>query len=359
MQTKLRITLNDSEFVALRQHARQAIGRESERAHFVLMSHQGLSAAKVGKLMGAAENTVKCWLRRYQKHGIDGLKDLARSGHPRINRHLTDIVEAQISQPPDCSGYLCTIWTLLLMLLHLRERFGIAISVSTLRRTLSAIRYTWHRPKLSPARRPDPLDAERRMGLARALADKTCHLLAIDECDMCLLATLRSMWQRVGEQARLPTLGQNAKVGVFGAINLTSGALLSLCAMRKRSADFIAFLELVLARYSSGLIRMILDNGSIHHSAETRRWLAVHPRVQLVCLPTYGGHLLNPIEKVWWLLKQHVAANRNFHSTTELVTEVQSWFAAAQPARMLALVNSDVSRRAAHAFPTLPGVNIF
>ena len=294
------------------------------------MSDQGLSAAKIGELLGAAENTVKCWLRRYQKQGIDGLKDLARSGHPLINRHLTDIVEAQISQPPDCSGYLYTIWTLLLMLLHLRERFGIKASLSTLQRGLSAIRYSWHRPKLSPARRPDPLDAERRMGLAHALADKTCHLPAVDACDMCLLATLRSMWQRVGEQARLPTPGQNAKVGVFGAINLATGSLLSLCSVRKRSADFISFLELVLAQYTSGLIRMILDNGSIHHSAETRRWLAVHPRIQLVCLPTYSGHLLNPIEKIWWL-----------------------------PIRMPALINSEVTRRASHPAPSQPRVKLF
>ena len=65
------------------------------------------------------------------------------------------------------------------------------------------------------------------------------------QCDMCLLATLRSMWQRVGEQARLPTPGQNAKVGVFGAINLANGALLSLCSVRKRSADFISFRTLL------------------------------------------------------------------------------------------------------------------
>ena len=354
----LRINLNDTEIEKLARLGRTASGRVSERAHFVLLSRQGFSADKIGKLMHAAENTVKLWLRRYQTEGIAGLEDQPHAGRAVKNRHLLDIVEAQIGQSPDCFGYLQSIWTLLLLLLHLRTRFDVEISESTLRRALGTIGFSWHRPKLSPAQRPDPLDAHRRACLSVALADKSCEIIAVDECDMALLAVMRSMWQRVGEQVRLPTPGQNAKVGVFGGINLRDGELLARCSMRKRSADFIQFLMQLAERYTSGIVRLVLDNGSIHHSAQTKAWLSANPRFQMVYLPTYSGHLLNPIEKVWWLLKQHIAANRNYRSLEQLQSMIQQWLAAQQPDNLLALINSDVTRRASRQALCRAGVNL-
>jgi putative transposase len=358
---KIRITLNDTQIEALRELGWTAPGRVSQRAHFVLMSHSGFSAAEIGRLMYVAENTVKKWLRAYQAQGTAGLTDQSRVGRPPVVKHLHDIVEAQITQSPDCFGYAQMIWTVVMLLMHLRERFRVRVSASTLSRALHALGYSWHRPKLYPASRPDPLDAERRAGLSAALINRSCHLLAVDECDMSLLAVLRGMWQRIGQQVRLPTPGQNAKVGVFGAVNLITGQLQAMCALNKRSIDYIAFLEQILLAYPTGRIKLIVDNGSIHKSAATCTWLALHPRLSCVFLPTYSGHLLNPIEKVWWLLKQHVAANRNYANLDQLIAAIQRWLTfEATPQAMLTLINSPVSRQAANArIPSAPRVNYF
>jgi putative transposase len=309
-------------------------------------------------MMYAAENTVKHWLRQYQAHGLEGLNGQPWSGPAPKHAHLLDIVEAQIGQSPECFGYAQTIWTLLLLLLHLRTRFAIEISASKLRRALMALGFSWHRPKLSPAQRPDPLDQQRRAGLSAALAEKAGEIIAVDECDMSLLGIVRSMWQRVGEQLRLPTPGKNAKIGIFGAINVRTGELQTHCSMHKRSSDFIQFLAQLATRYRTGIVRLVLDNGSIHHSAQTLTWLNAHPRFQVVYLPTYSGHLLNPIEKVWWLLKQHVAANRNFRNLDQLHDAIQYWLAAQRPDDLLALINSDVTRRSSQHALRRAGVKL-
>ncbi|MGQ9815830.1 MAG: transposase, partial [Candidatus Roseilinea sp.] len=67
---------------------------------------------------------------------------------------------------------------------------------------------------------------------------------------------------------------------------------------RKRSSDFIVFLEQLLSAYPTGPIYVILDNVSIHTSRVVRSWLADHPRLELLLLPTYAGHALNPIEQI-------------------------------------------------------------
>jgi len=70
----------------LRQVARQAVGRVSERAHFVLLSDQGKSVPEAAALMGYSAETAYTWLERYRQKGIAGLYDKPRSGRPV--RHL-------------------------------------------------------------------------------------------------------------------------------------------------------------------------------------------------------------------------------------------------------------------------------
>jgi len=342
----LRITLNDNQRQELRDMGRHAIGRDSERAHFVLMSDQGMSPVEIGRVMGYSASRVRAWLERYREGGAAGLNDQPRSGRPLNEPHLTDVLETQASQPPTVYGYLQSVWTVGLLLLHLSMRYSVASSDSGLRRAFKAIRFSWHRPKLSPAHRPDPDRAVKEARLETVLADGAATVIAADECDVCLLAIVRAMWQRVKTQLRLPTPGQNAKLGIFGGLNVRTGQWDFTLSARKRSADFIAFLTVLLTRYATGVIYVIVDNASIHHSAATLKWLLTHPRVQLVYLPTYSGHQLNPVEKVWWQLKRHIAANRNFKSLDELQLVIRACLLSFSPDALLQLTQSDVTRKA-------------
>jgi transposase len=339
--------LNDNQRDDLRQTARQAVGHVSERAHFVLMREQGMTSNQIAQIMDYESRTVQRWLSRYDADGIAGLHDLPRSGRPAREKHLGDIVETQAGQPPTVYGYLQTIWTVALLTLHICTRFRVAVSASTIRRTLHAVRFSWHRPKLTPARKADPLRTMRQARLAEVLkAAPDATLIAADECDVHLLAVLRAMWQRVGEQLRLPTPGQNRRRSVFGGLNIRNGQWHYLLTDHKRTADFIAFLTLLLQAYVSGPIFVIVDNASIHASKALLDWLTQHPRLQLVYLPTYSGHELNPVEKVWWRLKQFIAANRNFHSVGDLDAAIHRCCRTFTPDMLLTLTNCQVNRDA-------------
>ncbi len=60
---------------------------------------------------------------------------------------------------------------------------------------------------------------------------------------------------------------------------------------------------------------------------EMRRAQPEHARVRLLWLPKYAAHEHNPIERVWGLLKDAVAANRLCGSIDALVTEAERFFA--------------------------------
>lgn len=342
----LRLELDDSECAELRQLARHAVGRVCERVHFVLLSGRGYSPPEIGELFGYDVQTVRTWLKAYQRQGCAGLDDAPRSGRPPKDRHLTAVVQAQAGQPPPNFGYIQSCWTVTLLVLHLATRFRLSASASRVRRALHQAEFCWKRPKLAPTRRHDPHTDEKTAKIVAALADTAATLVAEDEADQQLLPILRAMWQRVGTQVRIPTPGQNAKRGVFGALNVRTGEWFYQLAVHKRSADFIAFLTLVLAAYPAGRVYVLVDNASIHTSRAVQRWLATQSRLVLVYLPTYSGHRLNPVEKVWWALKGNIAANRAFRNLAELDTAIHGFFADFPPTRALALVNCELVRQA-------------
>jgi transposase len=347
----LQIKVTEEQRQELSQGARQAVGRESERMHFVLLSDQGHAAPAIGQLLGYEAATVRTWLRRYQTQGISGLADEERSGRPAKEKNLVAIAQAQTGQSPLFFGYLPTCWTIAFLATHLWRRFRVKVSLPTLRRAVHAAGFSWHRPQLAQHRHADPLAEEKLHRLHKALADPNATILAEDESDLHLLATLRAMWQRKGEQVRIPTPGKNATRSLFGACNLRTGQWFYRLSDRKDSLTFIAFLTALLAAYPVGLLYIIVDNASIHASKAVLTWLQANPRCQLVYLPTYSGHRLNPVEKVWWQLKADIAANRSFLSLADLDQAIRRHFAALTPARLLSLIHSDTVERARLPLP--------
>lgn len=343
---EIRIELTNEQRAELRRVARQAVGRVSERAHFVLLSDKGKSVPEIAKLMDYSDETVYAWLERYRQNGAEGLEDKPRSGRPPSDPHLTGILQAQAGQSPECSGYVFSCWTVALLAKHLRERFKVQVSSATLRRALRRAEFVWGRPKLAMPKRKDG-EAEAKLArMNEVMARVDVTIVAQDECEVQLLPVLRAMWHRRGQQGRIQTPGQNKKRSLFGGINLRTGAWHYLITQRKRGAEFIEFLSSLLVAYPTGPIYVLVDNVSIHTSKAIRKWLQANSRLDLVFLPTYSGHKLNPVEKVWWYLKDKIAANRCFKSLADLDLAVHRHFAGLTAEGLLTLINSPVVRRA-------------
>src|ERR1700687_3255884 len=214
--------------------------------------------------------------------GCAGLNDAPRSGRPPKDRQLTAVVQAQAGQPPPNFGYRQSCWTVALLVLHLATRFRLIASGSRGRRALHQAEFRWKRPKLAPARRRDPHADEKTAKITAAVANPAATLLAEDEGGPEVLPILRAMWQRVGQQVRISTPGQNAKRGVFGALNVRSGEWFYQLTAHKRSAEFIAFLTQLLVAYPTGRVYLLVDNASIHTSRAVQRWLEAHGRLELL-----------------------------------------------------------------------------
>jgi DDE superfamily endonuclease/Winged helix-turn helix len=230
-----------------------------------------------------------------------------------------------------------TRWTRARLLRRLRERLGCLVSPRTMARTIHSLGYRWRRPKLT-VKAEDALAAQRIavMEAARAAHPEAVELFS-DECDVLTLPVVRGQYQPVGEQREIPTPGTRKKHGLFGFLNVRTGAWHYWLRARKRSKEFLECLHELLWLYPTGTVLLFVDNASIHKSKVTLRFLANHPRLVVCYLPTYSGHKQNPVEKVWWALKEEIAANYLWPSLEALEDAIHGFFAELSPEKALRL----------------------
>jgi transposase len=326
--------LTDEQRQALERVRRRAVGRVSQRAHMVLLNARGYTVEQVAEIFGVGEDVVRKWLHRYERAGPLGLDDRPRPGRPPKDRLARQIVDTQASNPPCNNGLVQGCWTVGLLAAFLATRFRLDLAPASVRRYLHQAGWRWARPRLAPAthaprgqRKEDPAAPLKLALIAQAVA-AAATLLYLDECDLHLLPVIRSCWMK-GPRLRVPTPGQNAKRALFGALDARTGRLHHLVRPRKRAAQFVEFLEALAAAYPVGEVVLVLDNVITHDAKLVRAWRArpEHARFRFLWLPKYSAHEHNPIERVWGLMKDAVAANRLHGSIELLVEEADRFFA--------------------------------
>lgn len=324
----IHIQVSEAQRQELEAVSRQAIGRVALRAHMVLLAGRGYSVPQIATIHACGTDVVRTWLHRYEQHGVAGLTDQPRSGRPPKDRQAGPIVDAQASQSPRCSGHVQACWSVALLAAFLARRFRLLLSRSSVRRYLHHMGWRWARPRLAPARKLDPEAAAKGAALAQAArvaAQGLAHLLYLDESELHLLPLVRAMWMK-GRRVRIPTPGTNARHAFFGALDAVSGRWLWADYDRKLASHFVAFLEQVVTAYPSGVLYLALDGAPAHTAKVVDRWLAAHPRVTILRLPTYAAHRDNPAERIWGLMKDAVAADRLEGSITDLVLAARRFF---------------------------------
>jgi len=329
----LHMHLKPKERQELKGVSRQAVGRVALRAQMVLLSDHGYSVPQIAEIHACGQDVVRTWLHRYEQRGVEGLEDDPRSGRPPKDALAGVIVDTQASQSPSCSGHVQSRWTVGLLTAFLAARFHLLLSCSSIRRCLHQMGWRWARPRLAPARKPDPESETKLVALAQAREQARqglAHLLYLDESDVHLLPLIRSMWMK-GPRHRIPTPGTNRRRAFFGALDAVSGKWYSSDHERKLAVHFVAFLQRLAAAYPSGTVYLALDNAPTHTAKVVQRWLVAHPRVQVLWLPKYAAHEANPVERIWGLMKSAVAADRLAGSIEELTAAARRFFSDLTP----------------------------
>jgi len=116
-------------------------------------------------------------------------------------------------------------------------------------------------------------------------------------------------------------------VNVFGAVQIATGKLLTMPSPTFNAETFRLFLEDLMRHGYGGVpMHLVLDNSRYHHATALSGWLEEHnQKLMLDFLPPYSPHL-NPIERVWKLIRRLCVHNRYFPTIETLIQTLLEQF---------------------------------
>ena len=236
---------------------------------------------------------------------------------------------ALLKQAPSAFGWCRTRWSCATLATSLRERRGWAVSAETVRRWLHALDYRWKRAKPiakdnDPARVPK---LARIRLIFESLRPREAMLFG-DELDVHLLPKSGYQWMAKGTQVEVMTPGKNEKRYVAGAWNVQTGAVEHVVWYKKQAGLFVELLAQLERAYPArryDRIYVVVDNYKIHKAQRVGRWLATHPRIELVFQPTYCPRS-NPLERVYGDTHDQVTRNHRRKRIRDLVRDVARHF---------------------------------
>ena len=142
---KLEVTTPVAVQAALRhegEHSPQS--RFVHRLHCLLLVGTGRSCYDVAEVFGDDPRSVERWVREFQQHGIEGLREKPRPGRQ------TTLADAQMRQlavaltrAPRELGYAADQWSNKLLCAEILRRFGVTLSTRHCQRLFTTLRQSW------------------------------------------------------------------------------------------------------------------------------------------------------------------------------------------------------------------------
>jgi len=294
------------------------------RAAIVLGAADGQSHATIARRLGCSVPTVMLWRRRFAEHGIEGLRDEARSGRPpTYGEGFRQDLIAKTLKAPEATTHWST------------RRLAKEVGASA-----TTVRRIWKKERLKP-HRVETFKFSHDPKLAEKVIDVVGLYLHPPEGAIVLSVDEKTMIQALSRTQPLLPLGpgmverrthdykRNGTTDLYAALEVQSGKVTTRNTERHRAKEFLEFLELLERRYPKRrypgvVLHLVLDNSSSHKAKEVERWLADkrRRRFKLHFTPT-SASWINQVETWFGILTEQVIRRGNDESVRALVARIE------------------------------------
>jgi len=147
-----------------------------------------------------------------------------------------------------------------------------------------------------------------------------------DEASLSNTATVSYSWSKKGIQPKIcqPQRKRDRKT-IFGCVCPNTGDWISSVANSGNTITFFLFLLLVVKHFGNKKVYMILDNVNFHRAKRLKPIFERYKhRIELIFLPPYSPDL-NPVERMWWLMRKEITHNRWVKSMEQRVSDFEKW----------------------------------
>ena len=295
--------------------------RRVERARIVLLAAAGLASRAIARELGCRHHTVSKWRVRFARERLAGLADAPRSGKPKTYDAAVDRrILALLDRPPP-AGF--ARWTAPLIAQELGD-----VSDQHIWRFLRAQRIDLA-GRRSWCLSTDPEFVAKAADIVGLYLDPPDNaiVLAVDE-KPAIQALERAQGYLKLPNGRALTgfaheYGRRGTTTLFAALDVATGQIKAKHTKRRRRAEFLDFMNEVVADAPDREIHVILDNLSTH-KPKRDAWLARHKNVHFHFTPTHASWL-NQVEIWFSILARSTLNGASFTSVTQLRAAIDAF----------------------------------
>ena len=305
------------------RHRKCCDKRECDRIKAVLLCSKGWSTAMIAEALLLHETSIVRHIDDY----VDKQKLCPKSGGSQsyLNQEQTELLISHLTELTYVHTYqICC---------YVKEQWSVRYSVSGMNKWLHQHGFSYKQPKGVPHKFDSSKQAEfieKYETLKGNVADDE-PILFMDAVHPTQATKVTRGWIRTGIDKIINTTGSRTRLNILGAMRLepladtVTGQYQTI-----NSESVIDFFERVKAQYqASSCIHLILD-GAGYHRSQIVKDKAKELNIELHYLPPYSPNL-NPIERLWKVLNEHVRNNQYFATAKEFRQQIDRFFEVTLP----------------------------
>jgi transposase len=306
-----------------RSRSRREEIRHVERARIILMALESRPNDEIGLELKINPTRVGLWRNRFARQGLDGLRDLPRSGKPAVyGADLKDRVLKKLEEPPPAH----------------RGRWDGALVAQALKVSRHKVWRILREQGVCLARQrswcvsTDPQFAQKAADIIGLYLNTPVHalVLSVDEKPSIQALTRPCGYVKSSDgkvvHGLKSTYKRNGTLNLFAALDVASSHVHAKTTETKKREDFRQFMDEVLADVPvEQEVHVILDNYSTHK--KNQDWLDRYQgRVHFHFTPT-SASWLNLIEVFFGLLSRQALRGASFPTKESLRDKILAFIA--------------------------------
>jgi transposase len=279
--------------------------RLTRRANALLLLDDGMSCEEIAKVLYLDDDTIRYWYELYSEKGLSWLADFGYKGRAcELTAAQQDALKTWVAETLPRTTTMVGEW--------IEKSYGVNYTRSALIKLLQRNDLEYRKPKLVPGK----LNPAKQQAFIDGY-ENLLNNLDVDEAVVFADAAHPThevrpagCWSPKDTRIAFEGTSGRQRLNIHGAVDLETGSTRMIEAITIDATSTIALLMAIVSMYpTKRLIHVFLDNARYHHAVLVKEWLA-RPgcRIKLHFVPSYCPHL-NPIERLWGLMHQHVTHN--------------------------------------------------
>jgi len=264
--------------------------------------------------------TVREWVARWNKNGIDGLRDSpGRGGKPHAMHWRIKRLAEKLGRMNKLTPRKLRNW--------IRRKLNVRYSLCSVRRILRLLGFSSKRSTTTYASAADDEAVRQWQKDAKTVISgakrRGFRIVVQDESIFIRTGTNgRKLWSRIGDPVTVTRGGRRARIVMYGTL-ADDGTRLMRRYERFDGPTFVKYLKETKRKW--GKVLIIMDNASQHRHRDVKKFLKEHDDVEVLYLPT-ATPKLSAVENIWKDAKYRLVTSEFYETLEDLTHAVSEYF---------------------------------